>query len=249
MKTALYKYEHEMTKRTIICRITLREDEKISFSILGGTYGLSSSAKYLAKSLGKEIIAKNFKHESVIEYSDSQSGDSLIPQLRKKTTELFDIFVYKRKLYAEKYYKYCEELSKLNDAEMREKFGEVKVIYNFYFTAFVDGKSIRTNERMELSEYGKKEINNARNTVRKNLEEYIASEEKAAKEHYEKSLIKLADRLNKKGVTVAKELEIVSGFLGQNFEITIKHDEGVVRAWTIIAEGPVQRPHYRFLVK
>jgi hypothetical protein len=68
-----------------------------------------------------------------------------------------------------------------------------------------------------------------------------------AEAHYESSLIKLAARLTAKGVE--GDMEITSGWVGQNFEVNIKHSKGVTRAWTIVAEGPIVRAHYRYLVK
>jgi len=79
------------------------------------------------------------------------------------------------------------------------------------------------------------------------LDNYIAKELKYAEMHYESSIIKLADRLTKKGIN--SEFTIESGRIGQNFEITITHDNTITRAWTIIASGAIQRPHYRYLVK
>lgn len=61
--------------------------------------------------------------------------------------------------------------------------------------------------------------------------------------------MKLATRLKEKGVTETTELEIKSSRISENFECRIYHDGKVTTAWTIIASGPIQRPHYRYLVK
>ena len=84
--------------------------------------------------------------------------------------------------------------------------------------------------------------------VFKNVGEYLAEAEKKAIEHYKHSIIRLAARIEKKELNQAK-LEMVTSHIDVNIETTIFDGEKTVRAWTIIAEGPVQRPHYRYLVK
>lgn len=81
------------------------------------------------------------------------------------------------------------------------------------------------------------------------VEAYINKERKAGERHYEDSLAKLVFRLNKKGVNDETPVEIRKAWVGINLEITIEHEGKVTRAFTIKAEGAIQRPHYRYLVK
>ncbi len=82
------------------------------------------------------------------------------------------------------------------------------------------------------------------------LERFQEGEVKKAEVHYADSIAKLAGRLEAKGIAVEDIQEIVSGRPSSgNFETTIRTSKGTVRAWTIIASGPIQRPHYRYLVK
>lgn len=76
---------------------------------------------------------------------------------------------------------------------------------------------------------------------------FLKAEMERAELHYESSLVKLAARLVAMGVE--GDMTITSGRVGRNFEVTIKHNKGITRAWTIIAEGPIVRAHYRYLVK
>lgn len=71
---------------------------------------------------------------------------------------------------------------------------------------------------------------------------------KKAEAHFKNSLIKLADRITKKGLD-EDNLTIESAHVGVNFDCRITDGEKTVRAWTIIAEGAIIRPHYRYLVK
>lgn len=71
---------------------------------------------------------------------------------------------------------------------------------------------------------------------------------KNAKEHYEISIEKLAARIQKKGLNLDK-LKTSTSHIGVNIETTLTDGNKTVRAFTIIAEGEIQRPHYRYLIK
>lgn len=79
-------------------------------------------------------------------------------------------------------------------------------------------------------------------------EEFIVRSLKNAKEHYESSLIKLVSRIALKGLNL-EVLEVKYSRIGVNIEIVITDGDQTVRAFTIIASGSIQRPHYRYLVK
>ena len=80
------------------------------------------------------------------------------------------------------------------------------------------------------------------------LADYLVKAKKNAKLHYENSILRLALRIEKKELNQAK-LEMTTSHIDVNIETTITDGDKTVRAWTIIAEGPIQRPHYRYLVK
>jgi len=71
---------------------------------------------------------------------------------------------------------------------------------------------------------------------------------KNAEQHYEGSIAKLAYRIQNKGLDESS-LKMSTSHIGVNIETTITDGSQTVRAWTIIASGPIQRPHYRYLVK
>jgi len=85
---------------------------------------------------------------------------------------------------------------------------------------------------------------NQRGTV----EEYIDLNIKKAEKHYDDSIIKLALRIEKKGLDLDK-LEVSTSYLDPNISTTITDGVKNVCAYTIIAGGNIQRPHYRYLVK
>jgi hypothetical protein len=80
------------------------------------------------------------------------------------------------------------------------------------------------------------------------VEQHVNEMEKIAIEHYEFSIEKLAERIIKKGLN-QDNLKIVTSHIGVNIETTINDGNKTVRAFTIIAEGEIQKPHYRYLVK
>jgi hypothetical protein len=52
----------------------------------------------------------------------------------------------------------------------------------------------------------------------------------------------------KKGLN-EENLKVVTSHIGININTTISDGDKTVKAWTIIAEGEIQKPHYRYLVK
>jgi hypothetical protein len=77
---------------------------------------------------------------------------------------------------------------------------------------------------------------------------FVAAEIKLAFRHYQDSIVKLAGRIEKKGLDQSK-LTMKTGRVAQNIETVLTDGSKTVRAWTIIASGAIQRPHYRYLVK
>lgn len=80
------------------------------------------------------------------------------------------------------------------------------------------------------------------------VEQHIENMVKQAIEHYEFSIEKLATRIEKKGLN-QENLKAFTSHIGVNIETTLTDGNKTVRAFTIIAEGEIQRPHYRYLIK
>jgi hypothetical protein len=66
--------------------------------------------------------------------------------------------------------------------------------------------------------------------------------------HYENSIVKLAYRIEKKGLNLDK-ITVKTSHIGVNINTWITDGEQTVHAYTIIASGEIQRPHYRYLIK
>jgi hypothetical protein len=80
------------------------------------------------------------------------------------------------------------------------------------------------------------------------IDKFIDKELKKAELHYESSLLKLAYKIELKKIDI-HNMSVVTGHVGVNIDMTLTDGEKTVKAFTIIAEGQIQRPHYRYLVK
>lgn len=70
----------------------------------------------------------------------------------------------------------------------------------------------------------------------------------ATNARYISSIKKLATRISEKNLNQDK-LIITTAHIGINIETTFTDGTNVIKAWTIVAEGDIQRPHYRYLIK
>jgi hypothetical protein len=89
---------------------------------------------------------------------------------------------------------------------------------------------------------------NGYSIINSGVEKFLEKQVKEALEHYESSILKLSSKIEKKGLNIEK-LEVKSGMVGVNFETTLSDGEKIVRAFTIVASGEIQKPHYRYLIK
>ena len=80
------------------------------------------------------------------------------------------------------------------------------------------------------------------------LPEFLAKRKKEAEEHYENSILKLADRIDKKGLNI-DALKATTSHINVNIETVLTDGVKTVKAFTIIASGAIQCPHYRYLIK
>ena len=80
------------------------------------------------------------------------------------------------------------------------------------------------------------------------VEQHIDKMLKTAILHYEQSIQKLAFRIKGKGMNEDK-IQVCNTYIGVNIETTITDGDKTINAFTIIAAGDIQRPHYRYLFK
>lgn len=87
-----------------------------------------------------------------------------------------------------------------------------------------------------------------KSALRRKKEGYLQDAHNKAVHHYDMSIDKLIGRLFLKGIKDG-EVNIKKGWVGVNLEMVISVNQVKVKAWTIVAQGEIQRPHYRYLVK
>ena len=81
-----------------------------------------------------------------------------------------------------------------------------------------------------------------------NTDEFVKRSLKNAEDHYDSAIQKLAYRILNKKMNI-ESLVVKSARIGVNLETVFTDGVQTVRAFTIVASGPVQRPHYRYLIK
>jgi hypothetical protein len=81
-----------------------------------------------------------------------------------------------------------------------------------------------------------------------NETEMVKRHRKQAERHFEAGLTKMVERVDTKGM-ISEKCRLSKISIDVNIEATVTDGNQSVRLFTIIASGPVQRPHYRYLCK
>jgi hypothetical protein len=168
--------------------------------------------------------------------------------LRENTQDLLEQYLESIKVGCENYLQSLKTKTEWREVDWCKYFGleprkaneGTAMEFLTFPKNFYNSKLARKYERIKNDIYKIVRCNEYNKFLERELEN--------GKKHYENSIYKLVDRLNKKGIN--ENFEILEKKLGINFTMTLKSDTGkLVRCWTIVAEGPIQQAHYRFLVK
>lgn len=81
-----------------------------------------------------------------------------------------------------------------------------------------------------------------------NETEMVKRHRKQAERHFEAGLAKMVERVGTKGM-ISEKCRLSNISIDVNIKATVTDGNQSVRLFTIIASGPVQRPHYRYLCK
>jgi hypothetical protein len=173
--------------------------------------------------------------------------ENLINILKKETETLKVQYIDKTKEWAIDQFDAIMVRSGWDNLQWCKFFGLTQEVYNkgilSEFKSFPKG-FYNTKQSREYSR-----LQDQVSKVKKmGVEGFILAEEKKAELHYEGSIVKLANRIEKKGLNVDK-LVVETSHIGVNINTTLTDGEKTVKAFTIIASGEIQRPHYRYLVK
>ena len=163
--------------------------------------------------------------------------------LLAQTAEFKAVFMAKTQAYAEREFNRQSQIDKWTKTEWCEYFGLTpEVSANGYINfprGFHNTKDAKTYMNMCAKAY---------QTIRNGQGAFIVKSLDNAENHYMDSIEKLAARVQSKELNT-ESIQVIAGFQGVNFECTITDGIKKVRAFTIIAEGEIVRPHYRYLIK
>ncbi len=216
------------------------QDGKMKISIDGRNYHSYYTNKFIEETVRNQFF---YYRTAPIFTSYTEVKNDLISELRNNTQDLKADYFVKCQDAADRMFKYNVGMLDSRKKELDEVIETIRskasMASGYGTKEYWDllAKQRHITEQYELSLKLKQG----------GFEKFLKTEMEYAEAHYESSLIKLASRLAAKGVE--GDMEITSGRVGRNFEVNIKHSKGVTRAWTIIAEGPIVRAHYRYLVK
>lgn len=172
---------------------------------------------------------------------------NLVEILKSQTQELKESYVEQSIEYAKKEFDVIVERVDWKEEDWANFLGvETRVANEGSNTEFVTFYRGFYNSSESRKYYRLRD--EANRVYRMGKEEYLNRVEKKAVDHYENSILKLANRIQKKGLN-EESLHVETARVGVNLETTLTDGEKTVRAWTIVAWGDVQRPHYRYLIK
>ncbi len=247
MKSASFKYvgsPRSNRVETVYGKVTLKDNGKISITGLN-SYGGSYAAKYAAKLLAQEIVKADFNHPAAYDIKSSENSNGLLAQLISMTKDFKADYIQKVKEAAARMF---ENYQKQN-ARSYQEWMEIYSIA-FEMKKNYDGSLFPSPIQMDKRFYSmRNKMLQAMEIVKGGFEKYEASEVKYAEAHFASAMEKLAYRLNQKGIVDGSNFEIKSARVGVNIEMLIYHGNEITKAWTIVAEGPIQRAHFRYLIK
>lgn len=167
--------------------------------------------------------------------------------LLAQTAEFKAAFIAKTQAYAEREFNRALDMTTWKTTQWCAFFGieprtgkdALGNEHIFFPSNFHNTKNARTHAKMQ---------SDAASIVRKGQGSWINKALDNAEKHYIQSIEKLAFRVQSKELNT-ESIVVTSGFQGVNFECTITDGIKKVRAFTIIAEGEIVKPHYRYLIK
>ena len=173
--------------------------------------------------------------------------ETLKNALLNQTADFKATFIEKSIAFAEKEFARAEIIAKWSKEDWCKYFGlEPRILQNPTGPSWIDfpNNFHNTKDAKTYLNLCAKYITAARGGSAAFIEKAI----KSAEAHYTSSIEKLAFRITEKGLNI-DSIKVSSGWVGINFECEITDGNKKVRAFTIIAEGEIQKPHYRYLIK
>ncbi len=155
------------------------------------------------------------------------------------TRDLYFTFLDMAQVSAERLFSFFQEIKALTYDELVARYPQA--FQNRY----------TKEQNVILSKEGNRVRQNANRAIRMGLDVFLLQAVDKARNHYAAANAKLAYRLRDKGIKDIYNISVYSEKIDRagNIEIRIDFEDKTVRAWTIIASGPIIEPHYRYLIK
>jgi hypothetical protein len=163
----------------------------------------------------------------------------LIQALRNETKTIKNSYMAQISIWAKQEF---EKAIKINEHYLSQK--------KYYINSGINELFGGVKEEPTVEFYQAKNflLDKGYSIIKTGLQKFVEKQVKQAGEHYESSILKLSAKIEKKGLNFEK-LEVKSGMVGVNFETTLTDGKKIVKAFTIVASGDIQKPHYRYLIK
>jgi len=206
-----------------------------------------SEITYQVKAQGPiEEIEKFLKSQETKKNAPIQS---IIDLLKVELEPLRIMYLEKTKEWAKVDFARVSEMASLTEYELHQKYG--KELGTEGSAGMIRKQRIAKGMHTLYVEYEVRDRwYTSKEVVKRGLEEYLERARKNAETHYQSSIVKLAGRIDKKKLNIDKMKAITKySKVDVNISTILSDGEKSVRAWTIIASGEIQRPHYRYLVK
>lgn len=173
--------------------------------------------------------------------------DKLFKKLESATESFKQEYVDKIKTWATDYYEVLIKRAEWTEIDWCKYFNVEPEPQNegthMEFMSFPKG-FYRTKQYREY----KREQGKAQRAFSITPHKFVENAVKKAEKHFELSLIRLSDRIKAKDLNQSN-IVVEHAHVGVNLEMVLTDGDKIVKAWTIIASGEIQQPHYRYLVR
>lgn len=217
---------------TMGCDVSITDDKKISIT---NKYGGRLNSHYFALiKRVKELVSNGIDEDSFYDIVDTTitiDYSNLIDLLYSKTDRFKEEYLTRTETWANK--EYVSILETTEEDVLKRK-------------GYPSGDSYRHTKSSYA--YWKK-INSIKSM---GLKAYIDYNIKLAENKYKSSIAKLAFKVKEKGLNLDK-IDVNSDYtkfgMDGSLETIVSDGEMIIRAFTILAHGDINAPHYRYLIK
>ncbi len=166
--------------------------------------------------------------------------------LFKETQSLKEQYLQKTEEWAKKSFARYEELNHRTIEEWYNAY-EIKYAMKEQYGKIYPSVDNSEYHRKNLSKM-KSNRDKIEKVVRGGEQAFVEKQLKLAEEHYKDSILKLASKIRAKGL-IEDKLEVKTSHIGMNIDTVLSDGEQTVKAFTILAHGEINAPHYRYLIK